>query len=392
MNGIVFVKESGGIVRSIAGEDHISGFVAYIADAQLPAGFTTADRIKEIGTIESAEALGIVSTSENWLVKVLHYHISKAFSINPNASIFLGLFTTPVTTYDFTELKTVQNYAEGRIRQAAIYAPDKEFAAGDITAIKAVCTTLESEHMPLSVLYAATIANVTGIETIAATGQKRVSLVVGQDGSDLGSQLYEASAAGEDPKKSVTEVGLALGAVSLAAVNESIGWIEKFPAGINTPALCDGTLIKEMDQATLTTLDGKRVLFLRKHGGIAGSYFNDSHNLDLATYDEAYIENVRTMDKATRGMRTYLLPKLSSPLTVDTATGLLDSLTVSNLELIAKKALEDMEKSAELSGYSCEIDNTTNVLETGEVVFVVKKVDIGVARNFKVKISNVTNI
>jgi hypothetical protein len=392
MNEISFDKESGGIIRSLSGEDHISGFVAYIADAQLPAGFSTSDRIKQIGTIESAEALGIVSDSEHWLIKVLHYHISKAFSANPKASLFLGLFTTPVTTYDFTELQTVQYYAEGKIRQAAIYAPDKSFAAGDVTAIKAVCTTLESEDMPLSVLYAATIANVTGLTTIAATGQGRISLVVGQDGDDLGASLYEASATGEDPKKSVTEIGLALGCVSLASVHESIAWVEKFPAGINNPALCDGTLIKEMDQATIATLDGKRVIFMRKHGGIAGSYFNDSHTLDIATSDDAYIENVRTMDKAIRGIRTYLLPKLSGSVKLDPTTGKLQSDTAAYLNIVAGKALEDMEKAGEISGYSCEIDETTNVLETGTIVFVIKKVDIGVARKFNVKISNVTSL
>jgi hypothetical protein len=246
--------------------------------------------------------------------------------------------------------------------------------------------------MPLSIIYAATIANVTGLAAMAATGQANVSLVVGQEGDGLGATLYEASAAGVDPKKSVSVLGLALGAVSKASVHESIAWIEKFPAGINNPALCDGTLVKEMDQATITTLDGKRVLFLRKHGGIAGSYFNDSHTLDLATSDYAYIEAVRTMDKAIRGIRTYLLPKLSGPVKVDSTTGKLATDTSAYLNVIAGKALEDMEKNGEISGYSCEIDDTVNVLETGEIVFVIKKVPIGVARKFKVKISYTTNI
>lgn len=392
MNSITILKQSGGIVRSVAGEDYISGLVAYIPDADLPSGFATSDRIKEVGTIESAEALGIVSTSAVWLVKVLHYHISEFFRINPTGSLFIGLFTKPASTYDFADVKTIQNYAEGRIRQVGVYAPDKSFASGDITALQGVATTLEAEFMPLSIIYAATIANVTGLEAMAATGQANVSLVVGQEGDGLGATLYEASAAGVDPKKSVSVLGLALGAVSKASVHESIAWIEKFPAGINNPALCDGTLVKEMDQATITTLDGKRVLFLRKHGGIAGSYFNDSHTLDLATSDYAYIEAVRTMDKAIRGIRTYLLPKLSGPVKVDSNTGKLATDTSAYLNVIAGKALEDMEKNGEISGYSCEIDDTVNVLETGEIVFVIKKVPIGVARKFKVKISYTTNI
>ena len=51
--------------------------------------------------------------------------------------------------------------------------------------------------------------------------------------------------------------------------------------------------------------------------GLNGSFYNDSFTMDTITSDYAYIERVRTMDKAVRGIRTYLLPHLSSPLYVD---------------------------------------------------------------------------
>ena len=104
------------------------------------------------------------------------------------------------------------------------------------------------------------------------------------------------------------------------------------------------------------------------------------------------IENVRTMDKAIRGIRTYLLPELGGSLYIDPDTGKLQSYTVEHLQDTAGKALEDMQKAGELSGYSVEIDPEQNVLSTSCVEFVIKKVGVGVLRHGKVKIGYVESL
>ena len=162
--------------------------------------------------------------------------------------------------------------------------------------------------------------------------------------------------------------------------------MEKFPTNIALPAFADGTLLRDLDSAVIEALDAARYLFFVTYDGIAGSYFNDSHTMDSATSDYAYIENVRTMDKAVRGVRTYTLPKLGRPLKVDPSTGKLETYVVEDLKLTANRALEAMEKAGELSGYSVEIDPDQNVLATSTVEMVIKNVAVGVMRKLNIKI------
>ena len=108
--------------------------------------------------------------------------------------------------------------------------------------------------------------------------------------------------------------------------------------------------------------------------------------MDDAVSDYAYIENVRTMDKAVRGIRKALLPKLGGELYVNAETGQLASYEVEYLTELANKPLEDMQKAGELSGMLVEIDPDQDVLSTSELEFVIKQVGVGVLRRIRSKI------
>lgn len=388
MNKMTFVRGQGGIPKTLPGEDHISGILTYCSDSELPEGFTGTDRIKLVGSLESAEESGIRSDVASWTIKALHYHISEAFRINPGLELYIAICRTPSDTYNYNELKAMQNFADGRIRQAAVYAPGKPLSAEDVTALQGVATQLNEQFMPMSILFAPNITGATDLTGMSGIGNSNVSVLIGQDGGGVAGALYA------DPQKvgSVNMAGLAIGALSKASVHESIAWVQKFPMGVDLPALADGELIKNIDKAVLEELDKKRFIFMIKQVGLTGAYFNDSHTMDVATSDYAYIEAQRTMDKAIRGIRTYLLPHLSSPIYVDPHTGKIDPGTSKFLELVASTAIEAMEASGEISGYKVEIDPDQNVLATSEVEFVIKKVQVGIMRKIKVKIGYTTKL
>ena len=388
LNGVTFIKGRGGVPKALAGEDHISGMMMYMADADLPAGFTTTARIVSFSTIAAVEAAGIVSTSAVWKVKAMHYHCSEFFRGNPSGILYVGLFKTPTATYDYVEIKEIANKAEGRIRQFGIYLPEISLSSTIITAIQAVAATLSAQYRPASFLVAADVASVAALTDLSASGQSNVSIVIGQDGEGVAKTLFDDTTSGA----SVTVLGLALGCLSRAAVHESISWVDKFPAGIDNPALADGDLLSETDMSVLETLNTDRFIFLRKHGGIAGSYFNDSHTMDLATSDYAYIEAVRTIDKAIRGIRTYVLPYLSSPLKVDPETGKLTVDVIKFLETLAGNATLQMQRAGELSGSQVLVDPDQDVLTTSEVNFVVELVQVGVMRKMKFTIGFTTQL
>lgn len=397
MNKFEIIRGQGGVPKTLPGEDHISGFMMYLADADLPTadagvtGFSANNRIIPISTIEMAESVGIKSTSAKWIHKVLHYHLKEIFRVNPGISLYVGLFKTPVAAYDFIEIKAMQNFAGGKLRQIAVYCGDKALAGAEIIALQGIATTLESQDMPLSILYSPKVADVSAATDVSATGRRNVSVVIGQDGDGLGATLF-TDASNTVAKSAVGIIGIVLGMVSKASVHESIGWVQKFPAGITTPGFVDGTLLKNLDKATVEALDTKRFLFLVTYGGLGDSYMNDSHTMDVATSDYASIESMRTMDKAIRGVRTYLLPYLSSPIYLDAQTGKMRADTVAILRNVANQHLEGMEKAGELSGYSVEIDPEQNVISTSQVEFVIKNVAVGVMRKIKINIGYTTQI
>jgi hypothetical protein len=385
---LTIVRQNGNVAKSVDGYDHVSGFIAYIAQGDIPSAFS-GGQVQAVSTIDKAEELGITSDATAWSVRMLHYQLEEIFRINNSISLYVGLFAK-AETMTFSEIKTVQNYAEGAIRQIAIWNGDTEPTTDLITKMESVADSLDTENAPLSVLYAPKVKNYKNLPTNLAQGSARVSVVIAQAGSGTGAELYASK--DNTAKASVSAIGVALGTLSKASVHQCIAWVKQFPSGISMPALGDGTLVKSIDKAELEKLDTARYLFLTNVVGVAGSYWNDSHTMDLATSDYAAIESVRTMDKAVRGIRTYLTPELGGNVYIDADSGKLQSYTVSHLETTANIPLEEMEKAGELSGYKAEIDSEQDVLSTSTIEVVIKNVPVGVVRKFKVKIGFVKSL
>ena len=369
---LTIVRQNGNVAKSLDGQDHVSGFIAYLLQGDIPAAFANG-QVQAVSTIDKAEELGITADSDKWSIKMLHYQLEEIFRINDGISLFVGLFSKP-EQMTFAEVATVQNYAEGAIRQMAIWNGDTEVTADNIAKLEAAADALDKQNAPLSVLYAPKVKDYKSLPTNLAASSERVSVVIAQAGSGTGAELYADK--GNGTKASVSAIGVALGTLSKAAVHECIAWVKNFPSGISVPALGDGRLIRNIDKAELEKLDKARYLFLNTVVGVAGSYWNDSH----------------TMDKAVRGIRAYLTPELGGNVYIDPDTGKLQAYTVSHLETTANIPLEEMEKAGELSGYKAEIDPEQDVLSTSTIEVVIKNVPVGVVRKFKVKIGFVKSL
>lgn len=395
MQDLTIIRTNGNIVRSLAGEDHISGLVFYsstlpVADDGV-AGFTATERIHAISSVETAEKYGIRADAEKWETKVLHYILSSIFNMNPGVSLYVGIFAPASGANAFSEIKQIQNYADGRLRQVGVWNGAAELSDTLINSLQSIRTTLEAQNKPLSILYAPKVADVTDLPAnLAKIGRNGVSVIIAQDGAGVAADLYADPANSE--KASVSALGDLLGAVSKAAVHQSIAWVEQFPTNIALPAFGDGTLLRDLDSAVIEELDAARYIFCRTYDGLAGAFFNDNHTLDVPTSDYAYINDVRTMDKAVRGVRSYLLPKLGRPMKVDASSGKLERTMVEHLITTGNKALEDMEKAGELSGYKFEIDPDQNILATSRVRGVIRNVAVGVMRNLDIEIGFATSV
>lgn len=391
MHKLSFNRTNGNVPKSLAGKDHISGLLYYLGAGEVPDEFKENGPIQLVSSIETAEKLGIKTGATAWNVRNLHYQLSEIFRINSGVTLYVGLFAKPTGANPFIEIKQMQNFAGGDIRQIGVWNGLTPLNKADLTTLQGIGKALEDEDAPISsILYAPQIKDVTKMATDSAGENKcRVSVVIGQDGAGRAAELHADSQRGDS---SVSGLGIVLGLVSAASVHECIGWVQKFPTGVSLPAFGDGKLLRSLDKGDVEKLDNARYIFFRTYSGLAGSFVNDSHNMDSATSDYNTIELVRTMDKAVRGIRTYLLPELGSPLYVDPETGKLSPATVKHLETVANKQLEDMTKAGELSGFVVEIDPDQNVASTSTVEFVIKNVAVGVLRKGVVKIGYARNV
>lgn len=389
MQNLTITRTNGNIVRSLPGEDHISGLVFY--SATLPVadegvdGFIATERIHAISSLPTAEKYGITADASAWETRVLHHILGSIFNINPGVSLYVGIFKPAVGANAFSEIKQIQNYAGGRLRQVGVWNGAVELSDTLVNSLQSVRTTLEAQNKPLSILYAPKVTDVTKLPTdLAKIGRNGVSVIISQDGAGVAAELY--ADAENEGKASVSDLGDLLGAVSKAKVQQSIAWVEQFPTNISVAGFGDGTKYRDLDTATIEELDAARYIFGRTYDGLAGVFFNDNHTLDVPTSDYAYINDVRTMDKAVRGVRTYLLPKLGRPMQVDASTGKLERTVVEHLITTGNKALEDMAKAGELSGYKFDIDPDQNILATSRLRGVIKNVAVGVMRNLDLEI------
>ena len=378
-------RQNGNVPKALPGEDHITGFVIYLPAADIPEAFKS-EHVQPLSTIDAAEAAGIKEDAASWGVRVLHYQLSEIYRINPAVSLYVAIFEKPQgASQTFAEIKTVQNFAAGRIRQIGVWCGDRALSGDDLTALQGVADALAEEEAELSIVYAPKVETLSTMPVnLAGENKSRVSVVIGQAGSGKGVELYNDKTNTE--KASVSGLGVVMGLLSSAKVHQCIAWIKEFPTGVSLPAFGDGTLLRDVDKALLETLDTARYLFFVTHTGQAGSYMNDSHTMDSAISDYAAIESVRTMDKAVRGIRTYVKPELGSNVYVDPSSGQLASYTVAHLETVANQALEDMERAGELSGYKVEIDPAQDVASTSLVEFVIKNVAVPVMRHVRIKI------
>lgn len=400
MNKLTFVRENGGIPASLPGEDHISGYLAYVTDLptakpEVKDGFSPTSRILPVSSIERAEALGITADHAKWELRVLHYQLSEIYRLNPGILLYVGLFAKPSggDAYTFSELKLLQRYAEGRLRQVGVYLGDTALTASLLTSLSGVADALASASMPLSVLLAPKVtAPVSSLPTnLAGSGKSRVSVLIAQDGDGVASKLY-LEESNKTAKASVTALGAYLGILSRAKVHQSIGWVDQYPLGLSLPAFGDGTLLRDLDEAVIDALDKAHYLFAVTYPDINGTYISDSHTMDDSLSDYAYIERVRTMDKAERGIRRYLIGKLSGSIYMDETTGKIQSHSVAYLETEANRALEEMAKAGELSGYRVYIDPSQDVLSSSKIEITIRSVPVGVARKFAVKIGYTNKI
>lgn len=323
-------------------------------------------------------------------IAIMHYHISEFFRMQPKGLLWVGIYATADAT-TFASVTLMQNIASGKIRQIGIYQKTTVFADSQCATLQAILDTNFTNHKPLEAIYQPDFndgTEISALDNLRTGSSEGVSVCFGQDGAGVGHQLFLTT------DKSIGCVGTLLGTVALAKVNECVAWVGKFNVATteyDTLEFANGQVYTAVTDGNLTTLDSYGYIFLKKQIGKTGSWFNDSHTATVITDDYAYIELNRTVHKAIRGLRVYLLDFLASPLNLN-SDGTLTDATVGFFEKLCANALDTMVRDRELSDYSVTIDPSQDVLSTSELVISVSLLPTGTARTITVNIGFETSV
>lgn len=385
MNGVKFIRQNGGLGRRQEGTDFISGLIVY--------GESAIDKALILSTSE-LEGLNINASTH----PVLFYHISEFFRINEGAKLYIQ--SVEESDGNYTEVKVLQNFAGGNIRQLAVCDFKKSISelSASVSKLNTIAIELAEINIPLSILLSMKVEaqQMTQLTDLHTLNSERVSVVIGQDKAGLGAYLSESN-------PSLSCIGAVLGAVSKSKVHESIAWVEKqnlvstayakaLTGGddkareLDVAGFCDGSSVGDYTPKQLESINDKGYLFLVKHAGEVGTYLNDSFTATNVESDYAFIENNRTIDKAIRAINKVLFKKVSGPAYIDSDTGLLEQTGVTALESLCDEPLDEMKRMGEISGYSVHINPNQRVLQTSKLEVIVKIIPVGTLRKIEVKI------
>jgi hypothetical protein len=428
LNDVVINKLSGGLGRRSPEQDMVSGLLFDgVSTAKL-----ALDKIERLASLEDAEALGITADYDvNG--QSAYYQIQQFFRMNPSGDLYI-MATGKGDAYEHIVEKAMdmQEQANGNIRQMAVIFSDDALFSATKDAVKKAQTKAAlgyKNFMPFEIILEGKGFDPDTATSLAELNAENVSVVIAMDVEKVFEQkLFQKGATTENdklyvlaPKESLVEtrgssniynvntekgfkqengvnleftfkdvykntaaVGLVLGAISKAKVSENIAWIEKFNLtgeGFAKAGFIGGK--ENKTHGTLSDLNEKRFIFAKTHTGLPGVYFNDSHTCTLGTSDFAYVENNRTINKATRLLRTALLPKLASPVLVD-IDGKLPQSVSKNFEGLCRSALEGMVANQEVSDFDVYVDPKQNILATSELKVKAEITPIGTARKIMV--------
>ena len=398
--GVNINRLEGGLGRRSDNTDNYAALIVPMPLASLNLEAKTAVKLLQV---EDAIAIGLDESFDANNKVLAYHHISEVFRLDPNATLFLiGL----------------EKGAEGLLVKECIadilptIRANKEIKGFAFAGFNDTLTTLETDIETIQIeLAEALFAESRFVDFVLLEGKspvkinptnaldfrtknaKQCSIVIAQD-PFIASQ--------DEAYKNYAAIGSALGMLSVRKVNENLGSVDivnkpNFAKGqLDYPLtnsqkdlwltsyLSDGTLTESLSKVDLKSLDTKGYIYTTSYEGYSGIYFNNSSTAILKTSDYAYIENNRVWNKAARIIRQTLIPRIKSNFQKDPLTGFIKDSTVAYWISLVNKALEQMQKDEEISGFDFYINPKQYVSDESPIKAKAQVVSNGIVHEFDI--------
>lgn len=368
--------KKGGLGRVAGGDDRVC---ALLLNA-------LADRPLQIFSAREAEshAAGATAYGEEYMRQIRDF-----YSVAGEGAELWVLPVNPAltTTEIFTNglLADLQEISGGRVSVVAISrwtpivtsAITEGLATDVVAALGAGQTFLNSQasqNKPMRVLldgYAYS-GDVSALKNLRLLTSNRIGVCVGSN------KAGARNAA----------MGLLLGRIAATAPQVNLGRVKDGPVTTGQAYLTSSAVVDSLlSSLTLGQLHDKGYIFLRKHYGRGGYYWNDDPMATLITDDYFSLSNGRVIDKAHRIAYATFLDDLLDNVLVDEVTGLIVASTLKYYQGRIERAIDvNMTNTGEISGCTAFVDPKQDVLGTGVLNVDLNIVPVGTNRAIKVRL------
>ena len=321
-------------------------------------------------------------------IAALYYHVSEFFRAMPNGELYIHI---PASTYGgtFSEITTLVNFAQGKIRQIGIMNDlQTAFATSQISAIQARCEDAFTANRPIVSVFAPEISatsDLANLVDLSGLDCEMVGVTIGQDGgtTGVGAWLYKSLG------KSLSDLGAKLGTLAKSKVSDSWSWVGAYNMTngleLNDIAFSNGTTYDAAYTAgILEQLVTYGYSFLFKIVDTVGTYNTQPNTCTLESSDYRFLYLNRAIQKAGRLERIGMIPYQSSP-TILSADGTMTDVTIETFRSAVEQQLDSMVRASEISAYQVLIDPLQLILQTNAVEIAVNILPVGVADYITIK-------
>jgi hypothetical protein len=176
-------------------------------------------------------------------------------------------------------------------------------------------------------------------------------------------------------------VGLLLGRLARVPVQRNAGRVKSGAVPVLTAGFSNGLPVSSYTETQLDVLNDKGYVYLRRHVGLDGFFFNDDHTATVLSDDYSSISRGRTIDKASDLTRQVYVQELLDEIDVDPDSGQMQPSVIKSYQGAVETAIErEMQSQGEISGVVVDVDPDQNVLSTDQIKTVVRLTPKGTAR------------
>lgn len=395
-------------------------------EAALGSGTTAANtfadgNVVELNVLKDCEEVGL---DDKVMGGLPYYHIKQFFKlVGSNARLFVGFMDSTSDT-EFEAIENMQLASGGIIYQIGVWTGEviatvsgSEYTIPEDGLISKLQTAAENlggkigatnfeGNSPLNILLNAPIVDTAQCDyrklpDLTNCNAPKVSVLLGQSTSDKchAVQLAVNNLKTGESYAVTGNIGAALACLAVAPANESIGHVASFnlSAVMTEAELGFGNLTQTAQQwgtavsfTNIKTvnytkrnkyLHKKGYIFLTNYDGLENSIFFSSDQT-LTTGDYRTIARCRVMHKSRRVVRRALLPYVNENWEVDTTTGQFSASDITTLQNVVLDALDNnmVEPGStvpQISGRSCTIDESQNILENDQLLINYSLIPLG---------------